>query len=126
MIVLYEDIQTDPQIVCKKLLDACEVPPEHTPNALKALEHDSQMGTFGRRGDKPRIDNDVLHPADNMFKAFGLPIRSGTSAQEFKDFILNGTYTMRYRYDPPSVIYARVFADVKHVSRLESFWIMKK
>ena len=126
MIVLYEDIQTDPKHICRKLLDVCEVPPEHIPDALEALKHDSQKGIFGRRGDKPRIEHDVLRAADNLFEECGLSISSRTSAEDFKNFILTGTYTVRSQYDPPSEIYDRVFAGVRHVSRLESFRIMMK
>ena len=126
LIVLYEDIQTDPNYICRKLLEVCGVPSEHIPNAMEALKHDSQKGVFGRRGDKPRIEHDVLGAADNLFKECGLPINSRTSAKEFKDFILTGTYTMRSQYDPPSEVYDKIFANIKHVSRLESFRIMKK
>ena len=126
MIVLFEDIQTDPKDICRKLLSVCEVPPEHMSDAMEALEHDSQMGMFGKRGDKPRIGCDLLRPCDNMFKEMGLPIHSRTTDEEFKDIILTGTYKMRLEYDPPGEIYERVFAKVKHVSRLESLWLMKK
>ena len=126
LIVLYEDIQSDPNYICRKLLEVCEVPSEHIPNAMEALKHDSQKGIFGRRGDKPNIKPDILVAADKMFREFGLPINSRTSAEEFKDFILNGTYTMRTKYDPPSEIYDRIFADIKHISRLQAFRIVKK
>ena len=126
LIVLYEDIKTDPNYICKKLLEVCEVPSEHISNALEALKYDSQKGIFGRRGDKPTIRHDMLVVADNLFKECGLPINSRTSAKEFKNFILTGSYTMHTEYDPPSKIYDRVFTDVKHISTLEAFRIMKK
>ena len=83
-------------------------------------------GMFGKRGNKPTIACDLLQPCDKMFKEMGLPIHSRTTDQEFKDIILTGTYKMRSKYDPPGEIYERVFAEVKHVSRLESLWLMKK
>ena len=126
LIVLYEDIKKDPKDICRKLLSVCEVAPEHRWEAMKALERDSQMGLFGKRGDKPRIGCNMLQPCDNMFKEMGLPIHSRTTDEEFKDIILTGTYKMCSKYDPPSEIYERVFAEVKHVSRLESLWLMKK
>ena len=68
MVILYEDIKADPEAVCKKLLEVCEVPKEHVPLALEALKSDSQGGTFGRRADffvlkhKSSIFRSVIQP----------------------------------------------------------------
>ena len=66
MIVLYEDIKDDPEAVCKRLLEVCEVPKEHIPLALEALQSDSQGGTFGKRGAKPKVDLKFFKPADKL------------------------------------------------------------
>ena len=34
--------------------------------ALDALKSDSQKGTFGKRGDKPKVDPDYLDQADKV------------------------------------------------------------
>ena len=126
LIVLYEDIKTDPTYICKQLLEVCEVSKEHISRALDALKFDAQKGTFGKRGEKPTLKPELLVVADNLFKECRLPVNCRTSAKDFKKFIFNGSYSMLTKYDPPSEIYDRVFADVKHISFLESIRILKK
>ena len=84
MVVLYEDILEDPRAVCEKLLKVCEVPKEYVPVAMEALRTDSQKGTFGKRGDKPKADSRAFDLADMLFEECGLPIRSRMEAVEFK------------------------------------------
>ena len=119
MVILYEDIKADPEAVCKKLLEVCEVPKEHVPLALEALTSDSQGGTFGRRGDKPRVDHDMLMPADKTFRECGLPISSRTTTEDFKRLILTGTYEMRTEYDPPHEIFKRMTTGSKSMGLFE-------
>ena len=64
MIVFYEDILANPEQVCKELLKVCEIPLEYVPKALEALKSDSQKGTFGKRGNKPKVDKADLDWAD--------------------------------------------------------------
>ena len=123
LIVLYEDIKADPVAVCKRLLEVCEVPEEHIPLALEALLSDSQGGTFGKRGAKPKVDFEFFKPADKLFKECGLPISSRTTSEEFKNLILSGTYEMKTEYDPPREIHKRILAGSKPMGFLE---VMKK
>ena len=105
--------------VCKKLLEVCEVPEEHTPLALEALLSDSQGGTFGKRGAKPEGDLEFFKPGDKFFKECGLPISIRTTSEEFKNLILRGTYKMKTEYDPPCKIYKRILAGSKQMGYLE-------
>ena len=109
--------------VCKRLLEVCEVPEEHIPLALKALLSDSQGGTFGKRGAKPKVDFEFFKPADNLFEECGLSISSRTTSEEFKNLILSGTYEMMTEYDPPCEIHKRILAGTKHMGLFE---VMKK
>ena len=126
MVILYEDIKADPEAVCKKLLEVCEVPKEHVPLALEALKSDSQGGTFGRRGDKPSLDCDMLMPADKTFQECGLAISSRTTSEEFKKLILTGTYEMRTEYDPPHEIFLRITTGSKSMGLFEVISKFKK
>ena len=58
--------------MCKKLLKVCDVPEEHFPLALEAFKTDSQGGTYGKRGDKPKVDSDMLDPWDPADKGRGI------------------------------------------------------
>ena len=64
MIVFYEDILANPEDVCKKLLKVCDISLDYVPKALEALKSDSQKGTFGKRGNKPKLDQADLEWAD--------------------------------------------------------------
>ena len=64
MIVFYEDILANPEEVCKKLLQVCDISLDAVPRALEALKSDSQKGTFGKRGNKPKVDRADLDWAD--------------------------------------------------------------
>ena len=50
MVVTYEDILSDPEGACRRLLEVCGIPERHLPAAVGAFETDSQNGTFGERG----------------------------------------------------------------------------
>ena len=95
MIVLYEDILEDPEGVCKELLEVCNIPPKYVPRAMEAFKTDSQSGTFGRRGDKPKASRSALDQADKVFAECGLPIRSDMEVEEFRRLIVSGTYSMK-------------------------------
>ena len=119
LIILYEDIRSDPEAMCKNLLQVCEVPKEHVPLALEALKTYSQGGTFGGRGNKPSVDYDMLVPADNVFRECGLAINSRTTSEEFKRLILEGTYEMRSKYDHPHKIFKRMTTGSKSMGLFE-------
>ena len=102
LIVLYEDIIKDAEDVCKKLLKVCGVPLEYVPRAMEALKTDSQKGTFGKRGDKPRASQSALDEADKVFAECGLPIKSDMEVEEFRNLIVSGTYSMKSEHDWPS------------------------
>ena len=114
MVVLYEDILSEPRAVCEELLQVCEVPKEHVPAAMEALKTDSQKGTFGKRGDKPKVDSRAFDLADRVFQECGLPIRSRMEVEDFKNIIISGIYKMKSEQDLPS-------KDYKQISKLEKF-----
>ena len=66
LVVFYGDILSNKEKVCKELLEVCEIPLEYIPEALDALKSDSQKGTFGKRGNKPKVDPAYLDQADKV------------------------------------------------------------
>ena len=108
MIVLYEDILQDPEGVCKELLEVCKISPEYVPRAMEAFKTDSQSGTFGRRGDKPKASRSALDQADKVFAECGLPIKSDMEVDEFRRLIVSGTYSMKSEHDWPSKDYKKI------------------
>ena len=50
MVVMYEDILSDPEAACERLLEVCRIPARHLPAAMGAFQTDSQNGAFGKRG----------------------------------------------------------------------------
>ena len=108
MIVLYEDILEDPKDVCKRLLEVCEVPLDYVPRAMEALKTDSQRGTFGKRGDKPKASQEALDQADIIFAECGLPIRNDMEVEEFRNLILSGTYSMKSEHYWPSKDFKKI------------------
>ena len=111
--------------MCKKLLEVCEVPKEHFHLALEALKSDSQRGTFGKRGAKPSLDNEMLTPADKTFAECGLPIGSRTTSEEFKKLILEGNYEMKTEYDHPHNIFKRMTTGSKSLGLFEGLSKLK-
>ena len=91
-----------------ELLEVCEIPLKYVPEALNAFETDSQLGTFGKRGDKPKVDSVILDQADKVFAECGLPFMSRMSTAEFKNLVLTKTYTMRSEFDSPSKEYDKM------------------
>ena len=64
-------LSLDPQlgIVTGPQYDICfdfHIGSQLLPQALDALKSDSQKGTFGKRGDKPKVDPAYLDQADKV------------------------------------------------------------
>ena len=95
MIIFYEDIVDDPEAVCKRLFDVCKLNPDFIPLALEALKADSQRGLFVTRGKKPSVPKNDEDCANAMFAECRLPITWEMSSQEFRKFILSGTYELQ-------------------------------
>ena len=81
---------------------------EYLPMAMDALKTDSQKGTFGKRGNKPKASQHSLDMADKVFVECGLPIKSNMNTEEFRNIILSGTYTMRSEQGYPSIKYENI------------------
>ena len=52
--ILFEDVIADPEREIKKIFDLMDIGHEHVPGALESLKEDSQRGTFGPRGKRPK------------------------------------------------------------------------
>ena len=108
LVVFYEDIISNKEEVCKKLLEVCDIPMEYVSEALNAFKSDSQLGTFGKRGEKPKVHPAILDQADKVFSECGLPPMSQMSAIEFKNLVVTGSYTRRSEFNLPSKGYDKM------------------
>ena len=95
MIIFYEDIVDNPEAVCKRLFDVCKLKTDYIPLALEALKSDSQKGLFVTRGKKPSAPKSDVDCANAMFAECRIPITCEMSSQEFRKFILSGTYELQ-------------------------------
>ena len=75
---------------------------------MEAFKTDSQSGTFGRRGDKPKASRSTLDQADKVFAECGLPIKSDMEVEEFRRLIVSGTYSMKSEHDWPSKDFKKI------------------
>ena len=71
--ILFEDVIADPEREIKKIFDLMDIGHEHVPGALESLKEDSQRGTFGPRGKRPK--GWTLHDVHRIccFMAVSLP-----------------------------------------------------
>jgi hypothetical protein len=84
LVVFYEDIITDAESVCQSLFDLSGTSHKYIPAALEALKSDSQSGTFGKRGDKPKVTEKTLVEVDALLTQYGIPLQTTMSIGEFK------------------------------------------
>ena len=52
--ILFEDVIADPEKEIREIFNIMEIGHEHVPGALESLKEDSQRGTFGPRGKRPK------------------------------------------------------------------------
>ena len=55
--ILFEDVIQDPKKEIKRIFDLMKISHEHLPGALESLKEDSQRGTFGPRGRRPKVSD---------------------------------------------------------------------
>ncbi len=89
--VFFEDLVSNPSDECKKLFKHLDIPLEHVPAALDALKQDSQKGTFGPRGKRPRIDEKELAGLEAFLQNLGGDPRltCHMSLESYKSLILS-------------------------------------
>ena len=83
-VIFYEDIVSDAESVCKKLFDLSNTDYKYVPQALEALKTDSQKGTFGLRGAKPKTPPEVERSCNELLKEYGIPLSTDMSVDDFK------------------------------------------
>jgi pimeloyl-CoA synthetase len=57
LLVLYEDLISDPMTTCQKMFKVCGYNEEHIPKALEAMQKDSQRGAVVKRTTR----SDTIH-----------------------------------------------------------------
>lgn len=86
MVVLYEDLHSDPKKVLQELFKIIEAPEDQLDLALEALEHDSQNNILAPRGEAKtgQLSRDKYKEIDQVFKDLGVPLYCDMSFEEFK------------------------------------------
>ncbi len=88
-ILLYEDLADHPEVVMKDIFQLMNIPLEHVPKALSALEKDSQNSTFGKRGKgrSYQLSQEVLNYFDGYMKKLGVPIKHDITLKDFRQIL---------------------------------------
>jgi hypothetical protein len=74
-VVFFEDVVADSESECKRLFDFLGIGHEHVPKALDALKEDSQQGTFGKRGKRPKIRQEQYDYLDSYLRSLDVDPR---------------------------------------------------
>ncbi len=75
---------SDAETVCKKLFDLSNTDHKYVKQALEVLKSDSQKGTFGKRGDKPKVSETTYREVNAFLKELDIPLSTEMSVDEFK------------------------------------------
>lgn len=67
--IFFEDVIANPESELKKIFDLIEIESIHLPKALETLKKDSQRGTFGTRGKRPKISDKEYAYLDSYLRA---------------------------------------------------------
>ena len=67
--IFFEDIVSNPEQEIKKIFDLMNIDNLHVPKALEALKEDSQRGTFGPRGKRPKISDEEYAYLDSCLRS---------------------------------------------------------
>jgi len=73
--ILFEDVITDPEKEIREIFNIMEIGHEHVPGALESLKEDSQRGTFGPRGKRPKISDEEYAYLDSRLRDVGMDPR---------------------------------------------------
>ena len=67
--IFFEDVVSSPEQEIKKIFDLMNIDYLHVPKALEALKEDSQRGTFGPRGKRPKISDEEYVYLDSCLRS---------------------------------------------------------
>ncbi len=68
LVIYFEDLVADSERECRRLFEHMNIPLEYMPAALEALKQDSQKGTFGERGKRPKISPETFAKLEAYLK----------------------------------------------------------
>ncbi len=93
MVVFFEDVIADPEKECKRLFKYLDIPMNRVPAALEALKEDSQQGTFGKRGKRPKITPAMYVKLDQYLRDLDMPpeVTCQMSLDTLKSIVLGDT-----------------------------------
>ncbi len=89
--IFFEDLMSDPERECRKLFQQMGISAEFVPSAMEALKQDSQKGTFGQRGRRPKISADTLTQLESYLGRLEIDprITCTMSPENHKELILS-------------------------------------
>jgi len=67
--IFFEDVMANPERELKKIFDLMEIEYIFLPKALETLSKDSQRGTFGTRGKRPKISDKEFAFLDSYLRS---------------------------------------------------------
>ena len=73
--IFFEDVIADPEKELKKIFDLMDIDYKHVPRALETLKEDSQRGTFGTRGKRPKVSDKEYAYLDSYLRSMGVDKR---------------------------------------------------
>ncbi len=89
MVVFFEDLVSNPEQECRRLFQHMNIGLEHVTAALDALKQDSQKGTFGARGVRPKISEEEFDELESYLQSLpGDPrLSCHLSAESYKNLV---------------------------------------
>ena len=67
--IFFEDVMSNPERELQKVFDLMEIEYIYLPKALETLKKDSQRGTFGIRGKRPKISDKEYAYLDSYLRS---------------------------------------------------------
>ncbi len=85
-VFLYENLCESPKKEVETMFDLLDIPKEHIPKAMEALEKDSQQQIFGARGVAKGLEvtDDMVPEIDRLFVKMQVPLSINMTKDKFK------------------------------------------
>ncbi len=95
MAIFFEDVIANPERECRKLFNFLDIPMSHVPAALDTLKEDSQRGTYGLRGERPKIKPKMFIKLDQYLRDLNMPeeVTCEMSLDTLKSIVLGSSQT---------------------------------
>lgn len=69
LVIFFEDVMANPESELQKIFDLMEIEYKYLPKAIETLKKDSQRGTFGARGTRPKTSDKEYAYLDSYLRS---------------------------------------------------------